>query len=199
MLLAFESVFVIIMMILTGIILANTKWFDKSTNTFISKIVVSVALPAYMISNLINNYDRQRLIAMIPGLPFPFILLISANLISLFLSKIVNVHKGQRGTFITLFSFSNAIFIGMPVNLLVFGDESLPYVLLFYIANTICFWTIGSYLIALDGSILKDTIRQSFFSIDGLKRMFPPPLLGFIFSLILIFFKIKIPSKTPSN
>ena len=33
----------------------------------ISRLVVSVALPAYMISNLMGSYDRAKLISMLPG------------------------------------------------------------------------------------------------------------------------------------
>jgi len=193
MFLAFESVFVIIMVISVGIVLAKRNWFEKKASALISRLVVSITLPAYMISNLIKNYDSQKLISMIPGLPIPFILLICANLISFFLVKILREPKGRCGTFITLFSFSNAIFIGMPVNLLVFGDASLPYILLFYIANATCFWTIGSYSIALDGAIRKNRIKPSFFSIGGLRQMFPPPLLGFIVAVVIIFLNIKIP------
>jgi len=70
------------------------------------------------------------------------------------LAIVFNVRKDRRGTFASMFSLSNTIFIGLPVNLMLFGDSSLSYALLYYIANTILFWTIGVYGIARDAAII---------------------------------------------
>ena len=42
------------------------------------------------------------------------------------------------------------MYIGLPVNLALFGDEALPFVLLYFFANTVFFWTVGNYSISHD-------------------------------------------------
>lgn len=74
-----------------------------------------------------------------------------------------------------MFFNSNTIFMGIPINLALFGEDSLPYVLIYYVANTMFFWTFGVYEISLDNKKLKakNSIRKT------LKNIFSPALLGF--------------------
>lgn len=191
--LAFESILVIVMMISVGIIISRRNWLDDRTSSFIARLVVTIALPSYLILNFAKDYDRAKLISILPGLPIPFILILIANVIALLLVKIVKVPIGRQGTFRALFSFSNAIFIGMPVNVMVFGNESIPYVFLFFIANTSLFWLIGAYLVAKDGALIIGNSNHKMFSIEGVKRIFSPPLIGFLVAIVLILLNIKIP------
>jgi predicted permease len=87
---------------------------------------------------------------------------------------------------------SNTIFIGLPINLAIFGEPSIPYVLLYYIINTTIFWTIGIYLIATDSPQIKET-RVTFHPLVALKKIFSPALLGFIIGLIWMILALKVP------
>jgi len=193
MLSAIESVVSVILMIGLGFALAKRRWFDAKAGALISKLVVSVALPAYMISNLMGGYDRAKLVSMLPGLPIPFAVMICCYALGSALAALVRIERGRRGTFSSMFALSNTIFIGLPVNLVLFGEGSLPYVLLYYIANTSLFWTIGVYGIAKDGAILAGRPAPSLFSASGLKRIFSPPLVAFLAAVAMIIVGIKLP------
>lgn len=193
MLNALQSVFSIIMMIALGFTLAKRKWFEAGSSALLSRLVVSVALPAYMISNLMSSYDRTKLLAMVPGLPVPFLAMLGSYLIASGLAVILKVPRGRRGTFASMFALANAVFIGLPVNLLLFGDEALPYALLYYIANTTVFWTIGIYGIARDGALMSGRAKPTLVSVSGLKRILSPPLVGFAAAIIMIVAGIKLP------
>jgi hypothetical protein len=193
MLNALQSVFSVIAMIALGFFLAKRKWFEGNSSALISRLVVSVALPAYMISNLMTSYDRSKLISMLPGLPIPFLAMLGSFLVASGLAVVLKVPRGRRGTFASMFSLANAVFIGLPVNLLLFGDESLPFALLYYIANTTVFWTLGTYLIASDGAIRSGRAKPSPVSAAGLKRILSPPLLGFIAAIFMIMTGISLP------
>ncbi len=190
---ALQSVFSVIAMIALGFFLAKRKWFEGNSSALISRLVVSVALPAYMISNLMTSYDRSKLISMLPGLPIPFLAMLGSFLVASGLAVVLKVPRGRRGTFASMFSLANAVFIGLPVNLLLFGDESLPFALLYYIANTTVFWTLGTYLIASDGAIRSGRAKPSPVSAAGLKRILSPPLLGFIAAIFMIMTGISLP------
>lgn len=193
MLNALQSVFSVIAMIALGFFLAKRKWFEGNSSALISRLVVSVALPAYMISNLMSSYDKAKLISMLPGLPIPFLAMLGSFLVASGLAVVLKVPRGRRGTFASMFSLANAVFIGLPVNLLLFGDESLPFALLYYIANTTVFWTLGTYCIASDGAIRSGRAKPSPISAAGLKRILSPPLLGFIAAILMIMAGVSLP------
>lgn len=193
MLSALQSVFSVILMIGLGFFLAKRRWFEGSSSALISRLVVNVALPAYMISNLMGSYDRAKLLDMLPGLPVPFLVMIVSYVAAMGLARLIRVQKDRRGAFQSMFALSNSVFIGLPVNVLLFGDASLPYALLYYIANTTTFWTIGVYGIAVDGSIRKNGPRPSLVSLSGLRRILSPPLLGFFAAVIMIMLGIRLP------
>lgn len=193
MLSALESVFAVILMIALGFGLAKRGWFDGKASALISRLVVSVALPAYMIANLMGGYDRAKLIAMLPGLPIPFILMILCYFLAKGLAVALRLPEERRGTFASMFALSNTIFIGLPVNIAIFGEASLPYVLLYYIANTTLFWTIGVYGIARDGAKRNGRPEPSLFSLESARRILSPPLVGFLAAVAMIMIGIKLP------
>ncbi len=193
MLNALESVLSVILMIGLGWALAKRKWFEGTSSSLISRLVVSVALPAYMISNLMGGYDRAKLLSMLPGLPIPFAAMLAGYAIARGLAALFRLPQGRRGTFASMFSLSNAIFIGLPVNMVLFGEASLPYVLLYYIANTSLFWTIGVFGIARDGAIRSGGPRPSMVSGEGLRRILSPPLIGFLAAAAMIMVGIRLP------
>jgi len=193
MLSALGSVLSVILMIALGYALAKKGWFDEKSGSLISRLVVSIALPAYMIASLMGGYDRPKLLSMLPGLPVPFAAMLACYSIGAGIAALLRLSPGRRGTFASMFALSNTIFIGLPVNLVLFGEASLPYVLLYYIANTSLFWTIGVYGIARDGAILQGKPAPSLVSAEGLRRLFSPPLVGFLSATAMIFAGIRLP------
>ena len=49
-------------------------------------------------------------------------------------------------------------FIGLPLNIALFGDDALAYFLIYYITNTISTWTLGVFLMTSDS---KDRKRKN--------------------------------------
>ena len=125
--------------------------------------------------------------------------------------KMLKVPKGRRGIFINMVVNDNCLFIGLPVQIALFGQDALPYFLLYYIGNTISVWMVGVFLIELDplpnsevdfnnGSYKIDSINNSSESTKGKskkpkfdwKKLLPPPLIGFFVALIFLFFEIPL-------
>jgi predicted permease len=109
--------------------------------------------------------------------------------VSYAVARLIRVPENRRGTFSTMFSLSNTIFVGLPVNIALFGDASLPYVLLYYIATTVFFWTYGTYSVSRDGG----TRNARLFSLATLKNILSPPLCGLLFAVFLILIGAKLP------
>lgn len=193
MLNAFGSVVSVIIMIGIGFVLSLRGWFDANAGSLLSRIVITISLPAYMISNLMGGYDRARLLSMLPGLPIPFLAMGSAFLIAMALAAVFKVREHRRGTFASMFALSNTIFIGLPVNIILFGDSSLSFVLLYYMANTLLFWTIGVYGIARDGAVMAGRPAPALLSAEALRRIVSPPLLGLLTAVVLIMLQVRLP------
>jgi predicted permease len=186
---AVSGVFTIFLLIGTGVFLSYKKWFDERSKILVSKLVTNLALPAYMISNLLTTYTKEKLASMASGLVIPFVTIILGTGIGYLLIPVLKIKKGRRGIFATMFGFCNTIFVGLPVNLALFGDKSIPYVLIYYIANTTLFWTFGSYFISKDGGN-----KGKLISMDSFKRIMSPPLLGFLGAIVLILLGITLPN-----
>ncbi|MBV7274398.1 AEC family transporter [Clostridium sp. PL3] len=186
---ALGSVLSIVIMITVGYVLTSKGWFDEKTSKVFSRLVCNVSLPCLMISDLMGNFDKDKLNSLGKGLIIPFTSIALCYLIAIIVSKIIKVDKNRIGTFRSMFFVSNSIFIGLPVNLALFGSKSIPYVLLYYIANTSFFWTIGAYGISADGQSKKSSI----FSKETFKRIVSPPLMGFVVALVFITLNVKLP------
>ena len=87
-----------------------------------------------------------------------------------------------------MFFNSNTVFIGLPINLALFGNSSIPYVLVYYMANTTFFWTLGVWLIQKDG-----LHEAKIDPLTAIKKIFSPPLLGFILGVILVMLHVSLP------
>ena len=84
-----------------------------------------------------------------------------------------------------------SILLAYAVGLALFGTQSVPSVMLYYMANTTMFWTLGVYHIVNDS--LGGKGNMPLFSLQTLKKVFSPPLLGFLAGLVLIMANIKLP------
>lgn len=189
-----QSILTLLLMILIGYVLTSKGWFDEKISSLFTKLVINVSLPLYMVSNLMSTFNKDKLSHLASGFIFPFIIILTSYCISMLVAAVLKIDKNKRGTFYALFAFSNTMFIGLPVNQGLFGEEAIPYVLIYYVANTSLFWTIGNYGISKDGSKNNDEGSfKSFFTLSTFKRIFSPPLLGFLTGVILIFLGVKLP------
>lgn len=187
---ASESIVPIVIMIAAGLFMARKGWIDEAFGNASSKFILNIALPCYMIWNLMDSFDRDKLLALVGALLVPVITKGITYLLSIFVSNVMKVPRSRKGTFRSVFFCSNTIFVGLPINLELFGTESVPYVLLYYIVNTIFFWTIGNYEISCDGD---SALKAPLFSKKTVKKVLSPALLGFLLGIVLILFKVKLP------
>lgn len=187
---AAESILSIIFLIIIGYVLAYRKWFDENSTKMIVRLIIQISLPALMIYTLLNNFTKQQFWDSLSGLKIPFMSIFLSYMLAIAVSKLLKVSPSRRGLFISMFFNSNTIFMGLPINQAIYGERSLPYVLLYYIGNTVFFWTFGVYEINKDGMNGK----PGFFSKEVLKNIISPPLLGFIAGVIIIISGIRLPA-----
>ena len=189
-----SGILVILGMILVGFVIGEKGWFDDKSRGLVAKLVTQVALPCYMLYTITQRFTAADLLKMLPALRFPALSMVILLGIATGVARIFAVRQDRRGLFISMFFNSNTIFVGLPINQALFGDASIPYVLIYYMCNTTFFWTLGTYLIQRDGE------GEAQFDLKtSLKKVFSPPLMGFLLGLVLVMLQIKLPAFLASD
>ena len=189
-----SGILVILGMILVGFVIGEKGWFDDKSRGLIAKLVTQIALPCYMLYTITQRFTAADLLKMLPALQFPALSMVVLLGIATAVARIFTVRQDRRGLFISMFFNSNTIFVGLPINQALFGDASIPYVLIYYMCNTTFFWTLGAYLIQRDGE------GEAQFDLKtSVKKVFSPPLMGFILGLVMVMLQIKLPAFLASD
>lgn len=189
-----SGILVILGMILVGFVIGEKGWFDDKSRGLLAKLVTQVALPCYMLYTITQRFTAADLLKMLPALRFPALSMVILLGIATGVARIFAVRQDRRGLFISMFFNSNTIFVGLPINQALFGDASIPNVLIYYMCNTTFFWTLGTYLIQRDGE------GEAQFDLKtSLKKVFSPPLMGFLLGLVLVMLQIKLPAFLASD
>lgn len=174
--------------------MARAGWINDEIGNSFTKLILYISLPCYMIWNITSTFDRNKFLTLVGGILIPALSMSIAYAVSVGVGKVIRVQKGHIGIFRSTFFCSNTIFVGLPINLALFGEKSVQYVLLYYIVNTTFFWTLGAFEISRDG-----TNAASLFSKATLKRIASPALMGFIAAIILVLLQIKLPQFAMSS
>lgn len=187
-----EGIFEVLFIIAIGVVLSKKGWFGSNMSAVFSKLVMKISLPLYMLCQMEKDFTHDSLIRIAPDLILPFASIFLAYIVGRIAAKVLHIRRERQGVFVTCFFIANTIFIGLPVNLALFGTQSVPSVMLYYMANTTMFWTLGIYHIVNDSQGGKG--NMPLFSAQTIKKVFSPPLMGFLIGLALVLTNIKLPN-----
>lgn len=185
-----SSMFSIVLMVLTGVVLSAKRWITEGIKDFLIKITVNLALPALMFENIYTNFTKREILTMGTSVFLPLASISITMIIGVSFAIILKISEGKKGLFISMFFNSNTIFVGLPVNVALNGKECIPYVMLYYMASTVLFWTLGVYFIATDNIEGK---KRKFLSLETIKSILSPPLIAFVVAVIWIITELPMP------
>ncbi|MDR3295006.1 MAG: AEC family transporter [Clostridiales Family XIII bacterium] len=180
------SVIVIFLIFAVGFSFTVKKIWPANTNAVLSVIVVKIAAPCLAVTALSDRLTPELLRDSL------FLILLDAAHVALLyaagkgLSRLLRLTGGRRTVFEVTFTFSNTIFIGLPVNQIVFGQEGLPFLFTYYIITLAGFWSVGNYEIAR-----ASKLHESGFS---LKKIINPGLVGVILGAAIVELQIVLPA-----
>ena len=137
-----SSIIPIVVIIILGYVLQVRGWFAGDFGDNLSKLIMNVALPASIFVSVLKYLTLDKLVSLSGGLLYTFGAFILTYIVAYIVVKVFKVPAGRRGTVINTFVNANTIFIGLPLNVALFGDNALPYFLIYYITNTISTWTL---------------------------------------------------------
>jgi malate permease and related proteins len=196
---AVETVITIFIMIAAGIFISWKKWVTAKTVDIFPKIIINVAMPCMIVSFFSDPeyITRQGLI----DSWLPLLIVFTVVPVTFFLGKlaavIFRIPKTRRGVFAALFSFSNSIFIGIPVATALFGGGGdtafFPFVIYYYLANTTFFWTLGFYSIRRDADAISGSKIKIGFN-EVIKKLISPPIITLIIMFLIVFSGVTLPA-----
>ena len=202
----FESlsgVFSCMLMIAIGFFLTHRKWFEQSSAKLFSKVAMGLTIPLYMITSMMKSYTKEDLLQLGVVVVVPFVTMLITFTLGVISSYLFRIPDYRRGAFRNMFFVANTAFIGFPVNVALFGDKALPYAVMYYLVQSLLFWTIGAYNMSLDGpkmvaaGLAEDggsAEMPRILSMRTVKNVLTPPLIGAIIAIIFIIFDIKLPT-----
>ena len=184
-----ESVLSLVLIMGLGWWLAGQSWFGQKGGSLFSRFAVQICGPAYMCYNIQTTCETpEDLLRIVAGLPAPLVAILLGGLLGVALIWILKVKKGRKGVFFNAVTFCNTVLVGFPIILALFGDEAAPDAMVYYMANSLLFWTVGVYTLRADSGE-----TPPFFSRENLKKLVSPPLVGLVTGSVLVLMDIHLP------
>lgn len=184
------SIATIFVMIGVGFYFTKRGWFNNDIGELFSKIVIRIAIPSMAIVSISTHFPKETLIPSFKYVLIAMVSMIALLLLAALIAKFLNVNKEKKMIFIVNFAFSNSLFVGVPVNVAIFGEKSLLYVFIFFMANNITFWTLGAYALANVGNKDKFNIKCL---LPNVKKAITPGIIAIILGYALVLLNINLP------
>ncbi|MDL2060264.1 AEC family transporter [Mesosutterella sp. AGMB02718] len=175
-----------------GYFTAARGWYDDKGRQLVARIV-NLSIPCLLFYSLTSHFTHEAFIDMLKIVPISFLTVGTNFLISVLLVKKGIVDRKMGGTFIACFTTSTVLFIGIPLIWSLYGNKGLPYLLVYFFANSLFTWSLGIFNIQLEGSLRRGEPRPKLLSAKNLKMILSPPILGFAAAVIFLVFSIPIP------
>lgn len=192
---ALQSMMSITLLSLIGYVLAWKGWISKEVEIFIPRFVTQIVIPPYLMVSVVEHFDHDEFLRLIIESAIPFASLVISFFVFILLGRLLRMDRKHLGLAATGAATSNTIFIGIPVNNALFGPEGLSSLLLYFLANTVFFWTFGNWAIAREGT--HDGHRMTTREILG--HIFSPPLMGTLTGIVILLTGIPLPKFVTST
>lgn len=149
----------------------------------LADLIILVTTPLLIFHNMYSNYTPALLRT---AYILPFVsasTLVLTLLVSMAIFKLLKAPEEKKNVLYAISSFSNTLFLGLPINIALFGDKSIPYVILYDLGHTALFWTLGIWVLSEEKS----------FDINGFKKLLNPSFASLALSFLIVISRIKIP------
>lgn len=178
---------IFLILIIFGILAVKFGILDEHSLGSVSKLVMRMALPAYIFINTAEGATRQGLAESLLVIPLAIALYLMLFLLSLLLEKVFQLKGNRSHVFRAIVMFGNVGFMGIPLVVELYPDTALLYISLFTILDQGLFWTYGVSL-TKPVSDQKEKI-----SLKNLKNLLSPALIAIVGATILVLLDIHLP------
>ena len=187
---AVSSTMSLLLLILMGFLMGGTKLIKEHRGELvISGFLANWALPCFVFYNIYSSFEgRAELFALLKNIPVPFALIAIMLALGALTAKLLKIDRSRRGAFTNANVFSNTSFIGFPIVVALLGPQALPMAMMYYIANTMLFFTVGTWLLGRDSGK-----NEKLFTAEGLKKVFSPMVISLILGMAAKLVSLPLP------
>lgn len=189
---AFGAVTIILMLTANGYFCGAKGWMKAETKAFLSRFLLSFAVPCMCVHGLRNNLTREMISGSLPFLAVPALCNTASLLLAFGLAKLFKLPRRRRSVFMVMCGLSNAMFIGYPMCLELFGEACIPYVMLYYLVNTCFVQIFAMWLIRRSGEQPESAERGAWKR--SLRSLVSPTVVGVLAGIAIVWFDITLPS-----
>ena len=187
---ALSASLVLLLLMSVGYGMGQLGWIGPSEKRFISKYIINIAVPCNCVTGILNYLDHDSLsqagiMVLSAGAGVCFTLLFS-----MLIGKLIRLPREHWGIFSAMAGLSNTLFIGLPVSTQLFGDACVPYVMMYYLANTSFLQSMGILLIEHSGKQTGSRTTVGGFLKDLLTK---PPILAVLLTITLLVLDLRLP------
>lgn len=184
---SFEAVAIILVLTATGYGCAAAGWFNAQSKAFISRFLMTIAVPFMCVYGLKSHLSREILDRAGTMLLIPFLCVGLCFLLSWPVGKLLALPRRTLGVFMMLCGLSNTLFIGYPMCMELFGEASIPYLMVYYMVSTTFTQAVGVSLVRWSGE------TEPFSAHTLLRLLKSPPLIGIVLGIVIVCFDLPLP------
>lgn len=187
---AVSACVILLMLMSVGYFMGVWGWMHPAEKKFVSKFIVNIAIPCNCIVGLLNNLDRGGLLQA-GSMVLAGVAAVTVNLlVSALAATVLRLPRERWGVFVAMAGLSNTIFIGVPVCTQLFGEASMPYIMLYYIGHTSFLQSVGVMLVERAGTRPGGKFEPGAFLKDLFSK---PPILSVLLSILLLALNLRLP------
>ncbi|MCI5124939.1 MAG: AEC family transporter, partial [Candidatus Electrothrix sp. AR5] len=145
-----ENFIITITFLLIGMLIKRLPNFPDETGNALNLFVIYISLPALVLLKIPELTFSQDLL--IPAI-MPWGMLLFSSALILVLSKLFRWDRPTTGCLLLIIPLGNTSFLGIPMVKAFFGEESIPYALVYdQLGSFLGLATYGSLILAVYGT-----------------------------------------------
>lgn len=187
---AVSACLVLLLLMAVGYFMGAAGWMGGGEKKFLGKYIINIAVPANCIVGLLNNLDRTSLAQAGVQLASALLGVGATVLLSIAAAVLLRLPRKRWGVFVAMAGLSNTLFIGIPVCTQLFGEEAMPYIMVYYLGNTSFLQSVGIMLISWSGGQTGERGGLGRFLRDTFTK---PPILGVLAAVVMLALNVRPP------
>lgn len=180
---------IFLILLFLGVISMRFKILDEHSLGNLSKLIMRIALPAFIFINTAEGATREGLMASMMVIPLAVALYLLLFLLSRVIEKVFKLRGNRAHVFRAITMFGNVGFMGIPLVIELYPDTALLYISLFTILDQMLFWTYG---VAMTQPVVAGEKQK--FSFSGLKNVLSPALVAILAATVMVLLDLHLPN-----
>ena len=189
---AVSAVLMLFALMAVGYAMGCLGWMGPGEKKFVSRFVVNVAVPLNCVVGLLNNFSHDALVSAGKMMISAIVGILSTLVLSALAATALRLPWNQWGVFTAMAGTSNTLFIGLPLTNQLFGEISLPYMMVYYLSSAMITQSLVVLLVERSGTAVPRKLRLW----DLVRDIFTkPPILGVLTGVLLLVLDLRPPEQ----